>query len=134
MLRDMKYSMIERNIAYMFFCQQNIFETYRHTCCTYSWFQSFQSTKCLLYLWRMSFWVDNLIKSNERSKQRLQTVNYSCRGGRKVYEFEYCCSITIAVMVTTTTYPHSIVKLLFSRSNTFLLLHGNLLWNSLLIK
>ena len=76
----------------------------------------------------MSFWVDNLIKSNERSKQRLQTVNYSCRGGRKVYEFEYCCSITIAVMVTT--YPHSIVKLLFSRSNTFLLLHGNLLWNS----
>ena len=39
---------------------------------------------------------------------------------------------TIAVMVTT--YPHSIVKLLFSRSNTFLLLHGNLLWNSLLIK
>ena len=95
---------------------------------TLDFFSGFQSTKCLLYLWRMSFWVDNLIKSNERSKQRLQTVNYSCRGGRKVYEFEYCCSITIAVMVTTTTYPHSIVKLLFSRSNTFLLLHGNLLY------
>ena len=125
--------MIERHIAYMFFCQQNIFETYRHTCCTYSWF-FFRLPK---YQVSFVFMEDVFLgRQPNKIKWTVKTKTSDCKllwsRRQKSLWIRVLLYYTIAVMVTT--YPHSIVKLLFSRSNTFLLLHGNLLWNSLLIK
>lgn len=130
----MKYSMIERNIAYMFFCQQNIFETYRHTCCTIPTLDFFRLPK---YQVSFVFMEDVFLgRQPNKIKWTVKTKTSDCKlllsRRQKSLWIRVLLYCTIAVMVTT--YPHSIVKLLFSRSNTFLLLHGNLLWNSLLIK
>ena len=130
----MKYSsMIERNIAYMFFCQQkNLWNIPTH----------------LLYLLLIFFRLPKdqvsfvfmedvfLGRQPNKIKWTVKTKTSDCKllwsRRQKSLWIRVLLYYTIAVMVTT--YPHSIVKLLFSRSNTFLLLHGNLLWNSLLIK